>query len=543
MTTLRRRSALAFFLVALALGGSTAARSARSAAIAANDTVVITGHGWGHGIGFPQWGAYGYAQHGYKYAWILAHYFPGTTLGTAPVAKVRVLLSGSAKSVDVTSPVPFKLKDGPGNSRALAPGTYTLKPDLKLVLKPGAQPTALKGPLTFLAGTEPLQLGPRRYRGSFRIDVTNGKLRTINVVDLESYLKGVVPAEMPHTWAIEALKGQAVVARSYALATRKTGQPFDLYPDTRSQMYLGVDHEYPSTSLAVEQTTGQVVLYQGKVATTYFSSSSGGRTAAIQDAWANAKPVPYLVSVPDPYDTISPYHNWGPYTYKLATLAKKLKVTGKVLDLASSANGSGRTVALVVTTQLGKLSLPAGAVRQMLGLRSAWFTIGSLSLNPPATALVYGGRKTLTGTARGYPKVVLQKRIGSAPWVTVGPLKLGQDGAVSTVVKPLQVTQYRLSSGSVTSAPVRVNVKPLVKLLPPQAGIVRGTTTPAIPGGFVEIQRLSGSAWSSVAGASVAADGSFQTQLELEPGNYRARYEPGHGLVVGISAVLKVLPA
>src|SRR5947207_7079919 len=81
------------------------------------------------------------------------------------------------------------------------------------------------------------------------------------MVGLEQYLYGVVPSEMPFMWTPEALKAQAVVARSYALATRRTGA-FDLYPDTRSQVYLGVEHEKSSTSAAVDATAGQVVLYQ-----------------------------------------------------------------------------------------------------------------------------------------------------------------------------------------------------------------------------------------------------------------------------------------
>ena len=103
---------------------------------------------------------------------------------------------------------------------------------------------------------------------------------------------------MPYIWHPEALKAQAVAARSYALATRKTGGAFDLYPDTRSQVYLGIDHEKPSTNAAVDATAGQVVLYEGQVAKTFFFSTSGGRTASAEDVWGAA--VPYLVSVRRP---------------------------------------------------------------------------------------------------------------------------------------------------------------------------------------------------------------------------------------------------
>src|SRR5207247_9081271 len=142
-----------------------------------------------------------------------------------------------------------------------AAGKYTLTPALKLKVDDEAAARALPGPLLFQPGTSPLQL-KHLYRGSIQVDVIAGKLRAINFVGLEQYLYGVVPSEMPFTWAPEALKAQAVVARSYALATRRTGA-FDLYPDTRSQVYLGVEHEKPSTTAAVDATAGQVVLYQG----------------------------------------------------------------------------------------------------------------------------------------------------------------------------------------------------------------------------------------------------------------------------------------
>src|SRR5256885_945437 len=131
---------------------------------------------------------------------------------------------------------------------------------------PACRRRRLPAALVFQPGTAPLQL-KHLYRGSMQVDVVSGKLRAIIVVGLEQYLYGVVPSEMPYTWAPEALKAQAVVARSYALATRKSGA-FDLYPDTRSQVYLGVEHEKASSTAAVDGTAGQVVLYQGAVAKT-----------------------------------------------------------------------------------------------------------------------------------------------------------------------------------------------------------------------------------------------------------------------------------
>src|SRR5205823_1138865 len=156
---------------------------------------------------------------------------------------------------------------------------------------------------------------------------------------------GVVPREMPSAWEAEALKAQAVAARSYALANLHAGGSFDVYSDTRSQVYGGIAAEQPSTNDAVAATAGEVVLYDGDVADTLFFSTSGGRTASIEDVWPRAEPQPYLVAVPDPYDTASPYHNWT-QTITGSTLARQLRVPGALVDVQTTLNPSGRVATL-----------------------------------------------------------------------------------------------------------------------------------------------------------------------------------------------------
>jgi len=319
VSSMRRTLVLVSALV-LASGSSTQTRTsalAQSAPVGAA-TFLVTGHGWGHGVGLSQYGAYGYAQKGFLYDNIVLHYFPGTELGPATLSRVRVLLTTGVATLGIGSTADFKVRDATGVVHTVTAGKYTLTPALKLVVDGETTPRALPGPLLFQPGAAALSL-KHRYRGSIQIDVTAGKLRAINIVGLEQYLYGVVPSEMPFTWLPEALKAQAVVARSYALATRRTGA-FDLFPDTRSQVYLGIDHEKPSTTAAVNATAGQVVLYQGEVAKTYFFSTSGGRTASAQDVWG--KPVCYLVSGADPYDSLSPHHDRGPLVFTGAKLAQ-----------------------------------------------------------------------------------------------------------------------------------------------------------------------------------------------------------------------------
>ena len=532
-----RRTLLLVSVSLLVAGSAAHARSAAQPVPQGAATFVVTGHGWGHGVGLSQWGAYGYAQKGFDYEQIVLHYFPGTELGDAPVSRLRVLLTSGVKTLTVNSTVDFKVRDGSGVVHTLSAGAYPLTTALKLRVDGQSKASALPGPLLFQPGSAALAL-KHRYRGSIQVDVNAGKLRAINMVGLEQYLYGVVPSEMPYTWHPEALKAQAIAARSYALATRRTGA-FDLYPDTRSQVYLGIEHEKPSTNAAVNATAGQVVLYDGEVAKTYFFSSSGGRTASADDVWG--EPVPYLVSVPDPYDSISPHHDWGPYVFTGTKLAKMLKMKGQVVDLQPELNSSGRIKVLNVIGTKGTLAVPGAVLRKKMGLRSTWFSVGVLSLAAPTQTVVYGGRAKLIGVARGLTQAKLQQRQAGV-WTDVSSVKADKDGAVSVLVKPAVTTQYRLDSGKVLAASVRVPVAPLARFYPVRTPTqLRGYVRPgSLAGTTVLIQKQQGAAWPTVAETTVGADGDFLAALQLTTGVYRARVNSGHGFVVGFSPVVQV---
>ena len=532
-----RRTLLLVSVLLLVAGSAAHARSSAQPVPQGAATFVVTGHGWGHGVGLSQWGAYGYAQKGFDYEKIVLHYFPGTELGAAPVSRVRVLLTSGVKTLTVNSTVDFKVRDGSGVVHTLSAGAYPLTAALKLRVDGQAKATALPGPLLFQPGSAALAL-KHRYRGSIQVDVDAGKLRAINMVGLEQYLYGVVPSEMPYTWHPEALKAQAIAARSYALATRRTGA-FDLYPDTRSQVYLGIEHEKPSTNAAVNATAGQVVLYDGEVAKTYFFSTSGGRTASAEDVWG--EPVPYLVSVPDPYDSISPHHDWGPFVFTGTKLAKMLKMKGQVVDLQPELNSSGRIKVLNVIGTKGTLAVPGAVLRTKMGLRSTWFSVGVLSLAGPTQTVVFGGRAKLIGVARGLTQAVLQQR-QAGTWTDVSSVKADKDGAVSVLVKPSVTTQYRLASGKVLAASVRVPVAPLTRFYPVRTQTqLRGYVRPgSLAGTTVLIQKQQGAAWPTVAQTTVAANGDFVAALQLTTGIYRARVNSGHGFVVGFSPVVQV---
>src|SRR6266508_3964091 len=533
---LRRTLALASILL-LGTGSAAPARGTEPVPIG-TATFVVTGHGWGHGVGFSQYGAYGYAQKGVGYAKSVLDYFPGTELGEAPVSRVRVLLTSGVALLKIGSLADFRVRDATGVVHDVVAGTHTLTPALKLKVDGQDKASALPGPLLFQPGAAPIQL-KHQYRGSIQVDVTSGKLRAVNMVGLEQYLYGVVPSEMPYTWAPEALKAQAVAARSYALATRKSGA-FDLYPDTRSQVYLGLEHEKPSTNAAVDATAGKVVLYEGQVAKTFFFSTSGGRTASAEDVWG--EPVPYLVSVPDPYDTISPYHNWGPFAFTGSKLAKLLKLKSRVVDLQTELNSSGRIKTLTMVSANGStVAIPGTDLRKRLAVRSTWFSVGVLSLSAPSAAVVYGSRTRLTGIARGLSDAVLQQLDGSE-WKQLATVKPAEDGTVAVSIKPPVTTRYRLATGKVSAAPVRVPVAPLVRFYAPRTtDKLRGYVRPlSVPGARVLIQRPPGTGWVTAAEATVAADGTFLAKLQLTDGVYRARVGSGHGYVAGTTPLLQV---
>jgi stage II sporulation protein D len=535
VTSMRRTVALASILL-LGSGPAATARIDARTATTGSATFIVTGHGWGHGVGLSQYGAYGYAQKGTGYAKIVLHYFPGTELGEAPVSRVRVLLTSGTGTLPIGSASDFRVKDATGAVHDVAAGKYTLTPALKLKVDGATTAKALPGPLLFQPGASPLQL-KHLYRGSVQMDVVNGKLRAINFVNLEQYLYGVVPSEMPYTWHPEALKAQAVVARSYALATRRTGA-FDLYPDTRSQVYLGVEHERPSTNAAVDATAGEVVLYEGQVAKTFFFSSSGGRTASAEDVWGEA--VPYLVSVPDPYDTISPHHTWGPVAFTGAKLAKMMKLKGRIVDVQAELNSSGRIKTLRMIGTNGDVSIAGASLRKRLGVRSTWFTVGVLSLSAPSNTVVYGSRAQLSGIARAVPNTVLQQLDGTG-WKDVGAVK-AKDGAVALSIKPPVTTRYRLATGKVSTPSVRVPVAPLVRFYAPRTpDQLRGYVRPlSLAGVRVLIQRQQGPGWLTAAETTVAEDGTFLAKLQLVDGVYRARIGSGHGYVAGYTPVLQV---
>jgi SpoIID/LytB domain protein len=535
----RRAIVLVLLLSALVVGRASAGFA--PPALKGTPQFVISGHGWGHAVGMGQWGAYGYAQHGFTYDKILAHYYPGTVLSTTTVKSIRVLLANT-KSVTISSTGPWKLKDGSAATTTMPAGKVTLNPELKFKLPDGTEAETFTGPLTFTA-TTPLVF-KKPYRGTFTVTSDGKKITLVNTVPLEQYLYAVVPSEMPKTWHPEALKTQAVAARSYALAVRKTSGPFDVYDDTRSQVYGGVNAESPTTTAAVDATVGGVLTYGGKIAITYFFSTSGGRTAAINDVWKSA-PVPYLVSVADPYDSLSPYHDWGPLAFTPAKLKTVLKVPGRLVDVQTTVNGSQRVDSVRAIGEKGEHVLTGAEVRTALGLRSTWFSVGVLALDPlPATTLQYGTSFRLTGLGRALPDLRLEQRSpGTAEWVVKRDVEIDDDGSFSVAVKAAAPEEFRVTSGTIATPSTKLVVAPRVALkVSGDLSTLKGSVRPVLPGTPVQIQHQNTTTgrWGTVSKVDATRKGRFAWTPQLLDGTYRARVIAGGGWAVGLSKKVSV---
>jgi stage II sporulation protein D len=527
-----RALALVLTVAALAAGsaraGSVCATTCSFQAPAGSGALLVfNGHGWGHGVGMSQYGAYGYALHGATYDQILAHYYPGTTLGPAPASTIRVLLADRKKKVTIAADGTVGVVDGAGARHTLPAGSYTYTPAT----------LQWPAPLTFSPPRGSYLTLGRQYRGKILLDVVDGKLRAIDIVGLEQYLWSVVPSEMPSNWAAEALKAQAVAARSYALATRAVGAPFDVYSDTRSQMYLGVSSEASAATAAVNATRGRVALYAGKVAETFFSSTSGGQTESSAD-WTGTA-IPYLVSVPDPYDSLSPYHNWGPTPMTAQTVLKALKVKGPITDVSTTRNPAGRVAQLKLTTPLQALAVPATKLRTSIGLRSTWFTVGLLALTQPQpiAPVTYGSTVSLASVVRGFAGVTLEQRPAGADWQAVGPVTAGETALTAT---PTITTDFRLATSTVAAGAVRIRVMPAVTLTSATSTGVTGSEQPALPEATVDLQQQNPDlTWTTLAAGTVADDGTFTIPATAAPGaTVRIVVTPAStsGYVAGASA-------
>jgi SpoIID/LytB domain protein len=212
-------------------------------------------------------------------------------------------------------------------------------------------------------------LGLANPKAVIRVLVGSKVLR----LPLERYVRGVVSAEMPSGWPLAALEAQAVASRTYALTSHAGGSRFDVYSDTRSQVYMGVAAETSATNAAVAATAGQIVLYHGAPVTTYFFASSGGMTENIENSFLGAAPEPWLLGVPDPYDK-GPASSWK-LAVGFTTAATRLRglLKGSFRGIEVLKRGvSPRVVSALILGSRGTTPVSGPELAELFGLNSTW---------------------------------------------------------------------------------------------------------------------------------------------------------------------------
>lgn len=391
----RRLATVLVGIVALAV-----VSAATPATAAIKGDVTINGHGYGHGRGLSQYGSLGYAvDHGWHYTQILDHYYGGTTLGPVPNNDITVELLSLRGTTPAITGQAVHVNGVPTNAPVLrvrreAPGQFAID-----------TAPACAGPWTSWSGVLPAGTtitstapqthagllkvcegsGARGYRGIFEVHEGAGFLAVVNRLPVESYLLGVVPRESPASWGtagagrgMNALRAQAVAARSYALAGGWNS--YAKTCDTTScQVYRGTNTqaadgtitgiEYDTTSQAVMDTAGQVRFKNGVVARTEFSSSTGGWTAggvfpAVEDRGDGT--------------TANPNRNWS-VAIDAGVLAGRLGTPPIEGITVTKRNGlgvdGGRVLTVVVDTTGGQRSFTGNEFRSKTGLKSDWFSI------------------------------------------------------------------------------------------------------------------------------------------------------------------------
>lgn len=294
---------------------------------------------------------------------------------------VKVLLERNKESISVTADAPAYV-DAPGiaasrkfifaqasDGHIIINGSNTMKTKIEI-----------KCPDGFLMNNK------KSYRGNFLVYLPDKDLLLVNKIELEQYLCGVLPCEVSYSWEKEALKAQAVAARTFAIYNRlKNKTPeYDLDSGVLSQVYKGRDIEAGSTNASINDTAGEILVYDNEVIQAFFHANSGGRTASSAEVWGGD--YKYLESVDDPFSSQSKGFNWA-YKIsreKLSGLISKYKSgIGTVYDIyIVDKTQSNRVKTVKIKGSEGELIVKGKDLRGWIGvdqLRSTNFTVSGAS--------------------------------------------------------------------------------------------------------------------------------------------------------------------
>lgn len=289
--------------------------------------------------------------------------------------EMRVAIEDGVSQVKIGSSTKAIVRDGSGRSLGEIPAMNAFI----------AQPNSGEVALDTLRGTqiwvEPTAgglvfIGDRWYRGRTLVVPTVKGVTAINFVDLEHYLYSVLGGEMNGTWPQEALKAQAVAARSYALYQRqRSGNgTFDVGDTPAWQVYDGVEDESTGTIAAVNATAGQVLTYSGQIIEAVFHSSAGGCTENVEDVWVQK--LPYLRSVQNEYDQGAPVYQWTKNVSR-SEMSSLIAGVGNIISfqVEKQTPVCERVVSMKVIGDAGTRTLSGDAMRSTLGLKSTLFKI------------------------------------------------------------------------------------------------------------------------------------------------------------------------
>ena len=372
-------------VIAAALGGLVLAAPAQGAS-----SLVIRGAGYGHGVGLSQYGTLGYARAGWTYDRILAHYYTGTRLGPpvlvadrARAAALRPLAlcghGGRGRQRAEARPAKSYLVTSGGKGEVIrsaagkALGTAT--PPMRLTPPAG-------GVLT-LRGPADNGLSDGSYRGALEFSPGVGGLLAVNALPLEQYVAGVISAEVPGALARSGA-ARAGDRRAHLRdhderrrRRRSTSTPTRARRCTAASAPRRRRPAPPSARRA-----NLVVTYGGKPVTTYFFSTSGGRTENVENSFIGGQPKPWLKSVNDPYDDVSPSHRWGPIKLSISSATAKLRglLPGRLRWIRVLKRGVSPRIVRAQLVGSGGTAVATGPqLRRALGLRDAWISFTTFS--------------------------------------------------------------------------------------------------------------------------------------------------------------------
>ena len=310
----------------------------------------------------------------------------------ANAVELRVAIRDSANQVQIGSSTTGIIRDARGEAVMQLPELQPVNVDStggRLALTDGHSAFGESNVFWLEpSGDGVVWIGERWYRGKVKLVPNNSGVTAVNYVNIDDYLYSVVGSEMPASWPQEALRSQAIAARSYALYQKNranSSNPYDLKSTQASQVYKGLEGEAASTQSAVDATRGKVLTHGGRVIEAVFHSSSGGHTENSEHVWSKA--VPYLKGVPD-FDQNAPVYSWRAQ-FSLEEVGARLGYPGTIQAVeVLNRSPQGRANRMTIIGDAGTLTVTGGTFRQKLGLRSTKF---DLAVSPTSISVAGNG--------------------------------------------------------------------------------------------------------------------------------------------------------